>query len=80
MFFVYILRSERTGAHYTGHTDDLVDRLERHNGKREASTKHAVPWEVVHTEAFSTRAEAMKREKKIKSYKGGVKFKNLLKR
>jgi putative endonuclease len=78
MFIVYILRSQLTSEHYTGHTDDIVGRLERHNGKREASTKHGVPWEVVHTETFGTRSEAMRRESEIKSNKGGARFKELI--
>ncbi|MBM4162740.1 MAG: GIY-YIG nuclease family protein, partial [Ignavibacteria bacterium] len=31
MFYVYILRSRRTGRFYVGHTDDVAQRLVEHN-------------------------------------------------
>jgi hypothetical protein len=31
MFFMYILRSDKTGRLYTGHTSDLSRRLAEHN-------------------------------------------------
>ena len=34
------------------------------------STKPYLPWIVIHTEKYSIRAEAMKREKELKSHQG----------
>ena len=48
---------------------DVVQRLGQHNAGISKSTKHWRPWELVHQEAFETRAEAMTRERFLKSGK-----------
>jgi len=53
-------------------------RLKAHNRGSVKSTKNRRPLKLVWSEKYFTRAEAMKREKKIKSYKGGEAFKLLL--
>lgn len=69
-FYVYILKSESTGRHYYGYTQDLEDRLLRHNENRERATKNRGPWKLIYHESFLNRSEAMKREKFFKTYKG----------
>lgn len=78
MFTVYILQSESSDKFYIGYTSNIEDRLNRHNGNREKSTKHKGPWKIVYMEVFTNRNTAMRREKIIKSYKGGKEFKKLL--
>ncbi len=78
MFVVYILQSESTGKYYVGHTANISDRLQRHNSNREKSTKIKGPWKIIRKENYKLRSEAIKREKIIKSYKGGNEFKKLL--
>ncbi len=70
MLYVYILRSKTTGRSYTGHTANPAQRLGQHNHGVTLSTKSRGPWELVHQEEFATRAEAMRREKFLKSGKG----------
>ena len=71
MYFTYILRSETTGVFYKGHTQDLSVRLlEHNNGKGGSFTKKHVPWVLLYSEQYQTRAEAMKRERYLKSGKG----------
>lgn len=77
MPYVYILESE-DGRHYTGSTVDLQTRLKRHNAGTGSITTKKEQWHVIHTEEYSTIAEARKREKQIKSYKGGNAFKKLI--
>jgi putative endonuclease len=55
-----------------------VGRLQRHNGRREQFTRTGVPWQVVHTELFSKKNDALARERQIKNYKNGKVFKELL--
>ncbi|HEX8974417.1 MAG TPA: GIY-YIG nuclease family protein [Patescibacteria group bacterium] len=71
-YFVYILRSEVDGKFYIGQTNNLEDRLERHNAGQVIATRSRKPLKMVHFEKFSTRAEAMRREKYLKSLKGGL--------
>ncbi len=70
MYFTYVLYSPQYDRIYIGHTDNMEKRLERHNLGLVTSTKAYRPWELIHTERFSTRQEAMKREKELKSHQG----------
>jgi putative endonuclease len=70
MFSVYVLRSRKTGRLYTGSTEDLPRRLEQHNSGISSATKHGCPWELLLQEGYSTRAEAMRRERELKTGKG----------
>ena len=67
-YFVYILQAD-DGTYYVGQTNDLKDRLNRHNSGRVKSTKAKAPWRLVYTEELATRAQATKREKQIKGAK-----------
>jgi putative endonuclease len=74
MFYVYILKSLSSARYYVGHTDKLDRRINEHNSGKTRSTKAYIPWKLVYTEKYDTRAEASNREKEIKSYKSGYKF------
>ncbi len=78
MFFVYVLRSKTTNRFYTGLTSDLPRRLGQHNTEYSVSTKHRGPWEFVHQEPFQTYAEAVQREKELKTGKGRDEVKRIL--
>jgi len=65
-YWVYILRSGTTGCFYVGHTDDLDDRLRRHNEGRSEATRTRGPWKLVYQEEFPTRRAAVAREWAIK--------------
>jgi putative endonuclease len=74
VFWVYILQSETTGATYTGQTEDVARRLSEHNDPSNRRTLHTKrrpgPWLLLHAEPFPTRAEAMRRERELKTGKG----------
>jgi putative endonuclease len=78
MFYIYILKSQKTGHFYIGQTEDLIARLNKHNSGLVKSTKYGIPWNMILHEEYLSRAEAIRRELEIKSYKGGIKFKRLL--
>ena len=80
MFEVYVLISEVAPRTYTGQTDNLAVRLRQHNSGKVFSTKRFCPWQILHTEVFETRSEAMRREKWFKSRTGRVFIKELLKK
>lgn len=55
------------GTLYTGWTNDLKKRLEKHNaGKGARYTRGRLPVKLVYYEVFATKSEAMKRETQIK--------------
>jgi len=68
-FVVYILQSKSSGRFYVGHTNNLRDRIQRHNSGRTLANKGKGPFELVHVEYFPTRTEAALREREIKSKK-----------
>jgi putative endonuclease len=78
MAFVYVLRSRKTGHCYTGATLNLQARLEQHNSDQSISTKHRGPWDLVHQEEYATLADALVRERFLKTGKGRDELKRLL--
>jgi len=66
MFFVYIIYSAAVDRYYIGSTQNVEERLHRHNSGHSKSTKGKGHWQLVRTFNFNTRAEAMHFEKKIK--------------
>jgi putative endonuclease len=80
MCFVYILQSIKSGKFYVGHALDLPKRLNHHNSGYSKSTKSGVPWEIVHTEEYQTRSDAMKREYEIKAMKSRTYILHLIKK
>ena len=69
MFFIYILRSDRTGRFYIGQAQDVTERLRRHNSGTQRATKPGIPWRLVRQEEFTARSEAYAREREIKGKK-----------
>ena len=65
-FTVYVLRNPE-GRLYIGQTRDLEQRLAQHERGDARWTKRRGPWKLVHRENFGTRAEAMARERALKS-------------
>ena len=65
-FFVYVLHSSKLEKYYVGSTNDIEDRLYRHNSGQSAFTKTGIPWVLIHTEERATRAEAVRLEMCIK--------------
>lgn len=80
MFYVYILKSLKDEKFYIGSTGDLEKRIKRHNAGKNIATCHRRPFEFIHSEIYNTRAEALQRERQIKSYKGGRAFEALIKK
>ena len=78
MYYVYIIRSEE-GRTYTGSTENIEKRLAQHNSINYRSwTNRFKNWELVYSETFETRLDARRREREIKNYRGGSKFKKLI--
>ena len=67
-FHVYILRCS-DGSFYTGHTDNLQERLQLHlAAPAGAYTSTRLPVTLAWTREFSTRAEAIEAERQIKGW------------
>ncbi|MBN8667177.1 MAG: GIY-YIG nuclease family protein [Chitinophagales bacterium] len=68
-YFVYIIYSSQIDQYYIGHTENLKDRLFRHQNSGSKATKKAKDWVMVYSENFESRSEAARREKEIKAKK-----------
>ena len=68
MCFVYIIQNPR-GKYYIGYTQDIEDRLKRHNRNCSGLTKNKGIWKLVYKENFSDKKNTIKRENYIKNQK-----------
>ncbi len=79
MYHTYILFSERVNKFYVGYTGQgLEERLSRHNSNHKGFTGRSNDWAVAYSEAFSTKSEALQREKVIKGWKSRKKIEQLI--
>ena len=69
-YYCYILFSEKLNKFYIGSTQDLDNRLYRHNNSAGSTyTKKVKDWKLMYFETFETRSEAIMRENQIKRKK-----------
>ena len=80
MWKVYIIYSEKIDRYYTGITEDVEWRLERHNHGWGRYTKRGIPWKVLHTEDYDNKSDALKREREIKARKSKIYIESLIKK
>ncbi len=69
MFWVYLLKCADQ-SYYTGHTDNLENRLAQHHLKvfPECYTSTKLPVQLVFSQEFTTREEALASERQIKGW------------
>lgn len=71
MFYVYALKSEKNNKRYVGSTSKSPqERTHDHNTGSNSFTRQNKPWKLIYTENFTTKNEALKREKFLKSGQG----------
>ena len=66
LFYVYVLQNPQ-GQLYIGSTQNLEERVRRHQGGGVRWTSQHGPWELAYRETAGTRSEAMRRERILKS-------------
>lgn len=77
--YVYILKSINNNFIYIGSTSNLRKRFEEHNRKEELSTKHYVPFGLIHYEAYRNIKDAKRRKGYLKTTKGKTTLRLMLK-
>ena len=77
-FTVYLIQSEKDDSFYIGFTSNIEQRLSYHNLGKSRYTSRKMPWRLVYTEEFSTRSEAVKRERFLKKQKNRDFFEKLI--
>ena len=78
-FVVYILFSKNCSKTYTGFTSNLIERFKSHNvlGVKGYTIKYR-PWEVIYVEFFTSKANALRKEKFLKTGIGREFIKELI--
>ena len=69
--YTYVLLSRLDGRFYIGATGDLRERVKLHSEGRVRSTVHRRPLALVYYEAYLSADDAYRRERYLKSGKGG---------
>lgn len=72
MYTVYAIYNKEAGKFYIGQTVDLEKRLQLHNSRAFGgyTSRFSGQWIVIYSEEHSTRQEALRREKQLKSFQG----------
>ncbi|HEX3720342.1 MAG TPA: GIY-YIG nuclease family protein [Verrucomicrobiae bacterium] len=69
--YVYILENAKTPSHfYVGVTNNLKERLARHNAAENPSTANLRPWRIKTAIAFTDRLKAARFERYLKTASG----------
>jgi putative endonuclease len=71
MNYCYVLLSERAGNFYIGSTRDLRQRVKERDAGRVHSTAYRCPLRLVYYEASWSAYDAQRRERYLKSRRGG---------
>jgi putative endonuclease len=67
MFYTYVLRSEKDGKLYIGWSNNLRDRLKKHQSGKVSATKFRLPIALVYYEACNNKQKAIERERYFKT-------------
>ena len=77
MIFVYAISSLDHNYIYVGMTQNIEERIKRHNDGRERTTRFYSPFELIYSEVCETRVQARVQEKYWKSGTGKEKLRKL---
>jgi putative endonuclease len=78
-YYVYVLHNLEKDFIYIGYSEDLKSRVPYHNNGKVQSTKSYLPLELVHYEAYRSKADAKRRELYLKSNRGRTTLMTMLK-
>ncbi len=73
MYYIYAIYNTDAHKVYIGQTENLEERLRLHNNKEfrnSYTSRFDGKWFLIYTEAVPNRADALQREKQLKSYRG----------
>ena len=68
MYYVYVIKSQKTNKLYFGFSNDLERRVQEHNAGKSNYTRRFRPWDLIYYEAYVIEQTARNREKQIKHH------------
>ena len=68
-YYTYMIKSITPGKNksYVGYTNNLINRLEKHNSNKGAKSTKGYKWLLIYNKKFKTKNEAMSFEYKLKN-------------
>ena len=78
-YYVYLLitKSGKNHISYVGYTNNLINRLKKHNSSNGAKFTKGRKWKVIYSKKYNSKLTALKEEYKLKkNYKKRKKIKN----
>ena len=78
MYYTYILTTA-DNRYYIGSTGNLTERMKRHQRGEVSFTSSRRPVKLLHKEAFSSRSQAVLRERQIKNWRSRKSIERLIK-
>jgi putative endonuclease len=70
MYYVYVLRSAADDGFYIGYSANLRKRFEQHVQGDSLATSRRRPWKLIYYESYLEQADAIGRERYLKSGSG----------
>jgi putative endonuclease len=67
MYYTYVLQSLKDNKLYVGWTNNLKQRLHKHNSKKIQATNKCTPFKLIYCEICLNRKDAIQREKSLKT-------------
>ena len=80
MYFVCILQSISSGRFYVGQYDHLIERFREHERGANRAIRSRGPWWMPYYEVHPTRADALRREREIKTKKSAISIRRIIAR
>ena len=67
-YYVYLLLTKSGKKHisYVGYTDNLINRLKKHNSSNGAKFTKGRKWKVIYSKKYNNKSTALKEEYKLK--------------
>lgn len=78
-FFVYVIitKKDKKLISYVGYTNNIKNRLIKHNSSMGAKYTRGKIWKLAYSKVYYSKSEAMKEEYKLKK---NIKFRNIIKK
>ena len=77
-YYVYLIltKSGKNYISYVGYTNNLINRLKKHNSSRGAKFTKSRKWKIIYSKKYNSKSKALKEEYRLKKdYKKRKKIK-----
>ena len=68
-YYFYILYSLIKDRYYIGHSNNIIERIRKHNSNHKGFTGKTGDWKLMYMEKYQSKADAQNREKEVKKWK-----------